>query len=141
MSNEIHYLVFLDDWETYSSLDGCVIVGIQSANHEANDAIDSEDFEAVMDLADVVLPILHRRQSGFAVVASRSQTVPPVSAARVSHLLTGVRAREVASLPTKEVVVRLARPRDRRGGPGSATGARFIRGARSTMSSRSVRGG
>ena len=57
MSDEIHYLVFLDDWETYSGLDGCVVVGIRPTNHKANDAIDSEDFEAVMDLADVVLPI------------------------------------------------------------------------------------
>ncbi|MGK2849382.1 MAG: hypothetical protein ACSLFN_00485 [Candidatus Limnocylindrales bacterium] len=57
MSDELHYLVFLDDGETYSSLDGCLIIGIRSGNRDATDALDAEDFEEVFDLADVVLPI------------------------------------------------------------------------------------
>jgi len=50
--------VFLDDSETYSSLEGCRIVVIRDDNVAARDALDGEDFEELFELADLILPIV-----------------------------------------------------------------------------------
>jgi hypothetical protein len=52
MKKSINYFVVLNDGETYSSLEGCRIVGIDSKNKSANQALDDEDIEAAFDCAD-----------------------------------------------------------------------------------------
>lgn len=54
---ELEYFVVLDDGETYSSLEGCVVVGIASANRRARRALEEEDFEALFERADLVEPV------------------------------------------------------------------------------------
>jgi hypothetical protein len=58
MSGTRSSYVFLNDRETFSSLEGCVIVVIDDDNLAARDALDGEDFDELFDLADVILPIV-----------------------------------------------------------------------------------
>ena len=51
---ELSYYVFLNDGDTYSSLDGCLLVGFSETNRRARQALDQEDFETLFDHADVV---------------------------------------------------------------------------------------
>lgn len=53
----INYYVVLNDGETFSSLEGCTIVGISSNNKAANRALDEEDMEAAFEHADFISPI------------------------------------------------------------------------------------
>ena len=52
VNRSISYFVVLNDGETYSSLEGCKIVGIDSKNKAANQAFDDEDLETAFDCAD-----------------------------------------------------------------------------------------
>ncbi len=55
--NEMSYSVFLDDRDTYSSLDGCLVVGFSETNRRARQALDQDEFNTLFDRADVVVPI------------------------------------------------------------------------------------
>jgi hypothetical protein len=57
MAKDINYYVILDDGETYSALEGCSIVGISSKNRAANEALEEEDMETVLDCPDSVSEI------------------------------------------------------------------------------------
>ena len=57
MKKSINYFVVLNDGATYSSLEGCRIVGIDSRNKPANQALDDEDIDTAFDCADVVAAI------------------------------------------------------------------------------------
>ena len=46
--------MFLNDSDTYSSLDGCLLVGFSEANRRARQALYQEDFDTLFDRADVV---------------------------------------------------------------------------------------
>lgn len=54
---ELEYFVILDDGQTYSGLDGCVVIGIDGANRRARRALEDEDFDALFESADLVEPI------------------------------------------------------------------------------------
>ena len=57
MAKAMNYYVILNDRETYSALEGCKIVGISSKNRAANEALEEEDMETVLDCADSVSEI------------------------------------------------------------------------------------
>lgn len=57
MIDDLRYLVFLNDGETYTEIEGCVLVGLRADNHQANDALEDEDFEVLFEAADIVTPI------------------------------------------------------------------------------------
>jgi hypothetical protein len=57
MAKAINYYVILNDRETYSALEGCTIVGISPKNRAANEALEEEDMETVLDRADSVSEI------------------------------------------------------------------------------------
>jgi hypothetical protein len=49
--------LFLNDEETYSELEGCLVVGISSGNRRAMRALDDEDFDRLFEIADLVQPV------------------------------------------------------------------------------------
>jgi hypothetical protein len=53
----MNYYVFLDDGETYSGLEGCVIIGIADGNEAAIEALNNDEFSEVRDLADSVTAV------------------------------------------------------------------------------------
>lgn len=51
------HFVVLDDGETYSGLDGAMIVGIDDDNAPAWQALDDGDMTALFELADLAVPV------------------------------------------------------------------------------------
>lgn len=54
---ELDFYVFLDDGETWSSLDGATIVGLAKANEAAETALYDGDWDELFRLADLVVPV------------------------------------------------------------------------------------
>lgn len=57
MTKEIDYIIVLSDGETWGGLDGCTIIGMSPKNRRAASALDADDIERLIEVADVVAPV------------------------------------------------------------------------------------